>query len=147
MGRYIEWDDVIHRYANAERSGGASEVGSAFIAYAEAELDGMMTGFYSVPFSSNNLTAKDLSIDLTYLRIATFKDKQRKQFKDEIDKRINDLRVGNSSMLTTSGDVLNSVGEVAYSNTMNYEPVFGMGNVEDFHVDSGQLYDEEQARD
>lgn len=146
MSDYITWKDVLNRYPVVDRVGGASEVGSAYVRYAERELEGMLTGFFTVPFSSNNLTAKDLAIDLTYMRISNLKSEDRKEFRDELMGRIQALKDGQASMMTTSGDVLQAVGGTIYSTTQNYEPVFGMGDTLDFHVDSGQLLDEENAR-
>lgn len=146
MGRYIEWDDVVLRYPNAGRSGGSSEVGSVHITYAEAYLESRFSGYFTIPFSSNNLTAKDLSIDLTYLRIGNFGQKDRKIFRDEIEDRIKQIKLGNDQMITNSGDSLGSVGEAVYSPHQNYHPVFGMDDEFMFDVDSSQLIDEEDAR-
>jgi len=41
-----------------------AEVNSHYLAPAAQRLDAMLAGWFSVPFSSTNLTAKDLSIDL-----------------------------------------------------------------------------------
>lgn len=146
MSDYINWKDVVDRYPGIERVGGASEVGSVYVEYAERELEGMLAGFFTTPFSSNNLTAKDLAIDLTYARIANLKMEDRKEFRDEVLGRIQALKEGQAAMVTTSGDVMQAVGDTVYSNTQNYVPVFGMGDTLDFRVDSGQLLDEENAR-
>jgi len=149
LGRYITYDDLVDRYrqlANDSKDG-STEVGSAYIVYAENELDGMLASTYTVPFSSNNLTAKDLSIDLAYLRIGRFKDKGRKELKADVMERINMLKSGEMGMLTDAGEVLTSGGQVtAWSNTKDYHPVFGMGDTIHFDADSQQVIDEENDR-
>ncbi len=146
MSDLINWKNVVDRYPEIERVGGASEVGSLYIEYAERELESYLAGYYTVPFSDNNLTAKDLSIDLTYLRLANLKSEARKEFRDEVMERIEKLKLGNASMMTSSGDQLQSVGEVVYSNTKDYHPIFGVGDTLDFAVDSNQIADEDADR-
>jgi len=65
MGRYIEFDDLIKRYRRVDTKGGADEV-DPLIVFAENMLDGMLGSHFVVPFSSNNATARDLAIDITY---------------------------------------------------------------------------------
>lgn len=150
MGRYIEWDDVVKRYPTVSKLGGAEVVGLDHVPYAEAEVDARLSPAFTVPFSSNNQTARDLSIDLTYLRANPLRDPEKNApVQERVDNLIAALLEGRMAMVTTSGDVIQPalVGGVSpWSNTMNYHPTFGAGPIEDMHVDSGQLYDEAVTR-
>ena len=119
---------------------------SNFIYYAENELDGRLSPVFTVPFSSNNVTATDLSIDMTFCRAGNLKAEERKEVCDAIDMRIKRLIDGLDDMLLADGTVLATVGGTVYSTTMNYHPVFGMGNIVDMVVDSSQVQAEEDAR-
>jgi len=146
MGRYIDWNDVAGRYPRISERGGANEVGSAYIDYAEVEIEGRLTKF-TKPFSSNNLTVKDLAIDLTYAKMMTTRDSEKAtEMRDILDARMTRLNSGEEDMMTSSGDILaNDVSNV-WCETEDYTPVFGMGDVTDFQVDSARLFDEEQDR-
>lgn len=150
MGRYINWDNVVSRYAAVNKRGGADEVDSYSIIYAEAEVDARLSPAFTTPFSSNNMTARDLAIDMTYLRINPLRDPAKlKPVQDRVDALIKALLDGKASMITDSGDAIgpSSVGGVSpWSNTMNYPPTFGVGETEDMYVSSAQLYDEAVAR-
>lgn len=147
MGRYCDWAEVSGRYPEIAKSKDSTEVASGYIFFAEADIDSRLASRFTVPFSSNNVTAKDLAIDLTYLKVYQFKDPEKaKLIEESINARIDRLLAGGSSMMTTSGDTLTSVGGTVYSTTGNYAPTFGMGNVEDFLVNSAQLQDEADSR-
>ena len=82
MGRYCTSSDCIARYNRLSKIDSAqTEIDSHFISFAENELDGLLSPKFTVPFSSNNVTAKDLAIDLTYLRAGNLKFEERNSFK------------------------------------------------------------------
>lgn len=143
MARYIDWDDVANRYPSIKETGGAIEVGDAYISYAESQIEGALASYYTVPFSNNNQTVKDLAIELVYIRAGNLSIEETGELKKDYDKRIEDLKMGMSQMVDDSGNVImQSVGEAIWSNTQNYNPVFGVGDIEDFQVDSSQAYAE-----
>lgn len=146
MSRYITFADVTLRYPAILKVGSESTVGSAYIGYVENEIDGMLASHFTVPFSSNNMTVKDLAIDLTYIKAGNFTFEQAKEMLDDFMEKIKALKNGEHSMLTDSGDVITTVGDTAWSNTMDYTPVFGMSPIEYSEVDSSQIYDEEVDR-
>lgn len=148
MGKYVSWDDLVARYKRVADKGGSSEVGSSFLAYAEAEIESRLGGAFTVPFSSNNVTAADLVIDLTIAKIIRFQEpKKYKVIIDEIDGRVKRLVDGTEPMVTTSGDVLfASTDGGAWSSTGSYHPVFGLEDYTLSHVSSDALQDEEDAR-
>ena len=143
----INWADVVARYPRVADLGGDSEVVPAWIQPAIAEVEGRLGSGFTTPFSSNNITAKDLCIDMTFCRINESKlsdiaDGLRKR----VEARMTDLLDGRASMVTSDGMRLTTGGISAWSSTQDYQPVFGMGDVIDSVVDSGMIYDEEQAR-
>lgn len=150
MGRYIDFDDVVNRYREVSRNDrDATTVNSDFIRYAEDELDSRLSPYYTVPFSSNNITAKDLSIDLAYLKIFRFKDVEKASAVDSyIAMRINALASGKASMMTSSGDVITPDGLASkfYSTTQDYSPVFGMGGILSASVSSSRVQHENDNR-
>lgn len=106
----------------------AVEVRSHFLPFASAQLDAMLAPWFTVPFSSNNLTAKDVALDLTYLLILQRSKEagDRKDLAQRIEARIHSLRDGREAMLTTSGEALvaaHTTDEV-WSNTRDIPPLF-----------------------
>lgn len=106
MGRYIKWNHVQERYPDIEDVGDAQEVGRAFLEPAEFELDAKLSSRFSVPFSSNNETAKDLAIDMTYLKASPTRSKNWERIKKYVDERIMMLTKGQMGMITTSIDLI-----------------------------------------
>ncbi len=148
MGGYIGWDDVVNRYSILKDKVGASGVGSDYIGYAEAEVEGKLAPAFSIPFSSNNVTVKDLCIDTTLHKSIQFTDIEKaEKIMTSIDDRIKKLLDGSMTMVTTSGDMMAKDNDSAWSETQDYVPVYGKGDIEDFLVDSSQLFDEELRRD
>lgn len=148
MGRYCTSSDCASRYERLTTVANSWTIviNSHFIFYAENELDSKLASKFTVPFSSNNVTVKDLSIDMTYIRAGNLKAEEREELMEHVKYRINGLLDGSLSMLTTSGDAIAGVGETVWSNTQGYHPVFGIGDTKDFRVDSEQVYDEAIAR-
>lgn len=148
MGKYIEWDDAVSRYSIIGDKAGASSVGSNYIGYAEAEVEGKLAPGFSIPFSSNNITVKDLCIDTTLYKTLQFKDTEKaEKILESIDGKIAKLLSGEMAMVSDSGTAINKDNDTAWSGTQNYAPTFGAGNVENFIVSSDRLLDEELARD
>jgi len=149
MGRYITYSaDLYPRYRKLADVNSLSNIDSNYVTYAEAEVDGLLSPGFSVPFSSNNLTVKGLCIDTTLYKIWEYKDTTKAEvLRESIDRRIEALLDGAQHMVTSSGDVIQMSGQDAWSETQDYTPVFGKGAIEDFQVDSTQLYNEEVDRD
>jgi hypothetical protein len=148
MGRYIEWDEVIDRYPVLNSIGGADEVSSAFIAYAEASVDGLLAGQYTVPFSSNNLTAKDLSIDYTYWMTGRFKLEDALSVYSSFHATIAMLKNGDQMMIVGSGSQI-SAGDAnsgIYSSTQSYHSSFGPDDPLNWRIDSDWMSDVQDSR-
>lgn len=141
MGRYIDWQHIVDRYPSLNTKGGASETSSAWIYPVEFQIDGMLAPEYSAPFSSNNETVKDLCIELAYIRMGNISLKDKKELKDDFRDRIKRLKSGMESMMTTSGDLIGSVGDTIWSSTEDYHTIFDLGSVENWATDSSQIDD------
>jgi len=148
MSKYANWADVTARYTQISELGGAKSVDSSYIIYAEAQIEGALSASYTVPFSSNNLTVKDLVIDLTYGKAIAFRDlKKSKAIMDSIEHRIKMLRSGTMSMVTNSGDVLSSSGQGSiWSSTEDYSPSFDMNDAENQCIDLDMQQDQYDDR-
>lgn len=149
MGRYCTVTQVVARYRKvADVVSYPGAVDSHYIYFAESQLDARLGPYYTVPFSSNNVTATDLAIDLAYAKTVQYNDpKKYDAVQKHIDRRIDDLIVGTTAMNTTSGDLLYATGRgsEAWSSTEDYHSAFGVGDERIFHPDSDQLYDEEDT--
>lgn len=143
----ISYDDVAKRYPEVAKGKDATEVNSTFIQYAEAEVYEKLSPYFTIPFSSNNLTGIDLIVDLAFAKMYRWKDSKKAEAVETfVAMRIDRLINGQASMITASNDVIQSIGETVYSTTKTYHPVHGMSPTEYSIVDSGEIRDEEDAR-
>lgn len=142
----VLWDDLVARYNRVADVGGAKQVNSAYLVYAEAELNSLLGSCFTVPFSDNNLTAKDLVIDLAYLRVLSFKaDKMSDKFEKRIMDRIDGLKKGDIGMTLVDGTIIFSSGGAAgsaVSSTQDFTPAFNMLDELDQRVDPDRIDDE-----
>lgn len=125
-------------YADAQEFSGRyttklsdAEISSHFLPFASARLEAMLAPYFTVPFSANNLAAKDLTIDLAYLLILQ-RSKDSKDYealKEKSEARINALAEGAEAMITTSGEALyaSPAGADVWSNTSGGRQVFDLG--------------------
>lgn len=141
MARYINWADLIGRYPSLDTIGGASEIGSSWIGYIENQVDGLLAENYTVPFSNNNVTVKDLCIELVYARIGTLKIKESASIKKDIMDRVKRLNDGTEKMLDSSGTTIEMVADAIWSETGDYAPTFDKGNILYQEVDPNQIKD------
>lgn len=143
----INWKDVNEAYPESAKLADATQADSVHVYFAVSELESRMAQRFTVPFSINNLTAKDLAIDLTMMRLFKYKEpKKYDSLKKAVDERIAALFSGLQSMVLADGTTLQSVGGTVYSTTEDYHPVFGMSPIELSVVDSQQINDEETDR-
>lgn len=143
----INWQDCTARYPELADLRDATQADSNYVMYAIAEVNARLSSKFTVPFSDNNLTAKDLAIDLTYSKIYRFKDPDKAAAVNSyVSVFIGDLIEGRAAMITSSGDVIDSVGGTIYSTTQDYHPVHGMSPTILLEVDSSQIISEESAR-
>lgn len=148
MGRYVDLNHILDRYPSMSRMGGSTEVGSAYIDYVERQVDGLLASHYTVPFSSNNVTVRDLCIDLVYAKAGNLKLDEASKIRDMVMERIDRLKSGEEVMLTTSGDLLSpTTSGGAWSTTENYKPIFDMSHPLDWETDPDRLDAEDDERD
>lgn len=147
MGRYIQWQDVIDRYARLGDMGDEKSLESAYISYAEAHIESALAGSFTVPFSSNNITVMDLCIDAVMARISMVKNKDLYVLlSKDINDRIEKLLSGAASMATDAG-IPGGVREaVIWSNTSGTHGSFGMIDVNDQIIDETLLKNEYDER-
>jgi hypothetical protein len=146
MGRYVNSADLFIRYPELIRVNSTTAIESSYVWYAENELDGLMASHFTVPFSSNNITARDLANDFTYLKANNFKAEDRERFREELFERVKRLKDGVERMVLSDGTTIDSVGETIWSTSQDYPPTFGVDGVEHFVVSSDQITDERNAR-
>jgi hypothetical protein len=147
MGRYASFSsDVTNRFPRTlTDSRAVATLEAAYLTPAEAYIESRLAARFTVPFSSNNQTVKDLVIDRTLVNIGMFKEKNDDLSKS-IDERIKALIDGTMVMVTTSGEVAAYNLSGVINTTAEYHPVFGMGPIEDMEVDDERTDDEENAR-
>ncbi|HEX7012328.1 MAG TPA: hypothetical protein VF161_06270 [Steroidobacteraceae bacterium] len=145
-GRYITWDDVVHRFTGFGDIAGAVKAASHYIAYAEAEIDAALGARFSVPFSNNNLTVRDLAIDMVYLRGIRGRSEEYKEIKADVSSRIAALLDGSMVMVTASAEVIQASNEQAWSSTQDYHRVFALLDDTLLLPSSDQLLDEALER-
>jgi hypothetical protein len=141
---YATFDEFAARYPTRL---GEAEVTSHFLAPAAQRLEAMLAGWFSAPFSDNNLTAKDLCIDLAQvLLMQRSKDPQDwRPLAAHLERRVADLRDGREAMITASGEAIHRIphGSI-WSSTQEFKPVFDLRGAEAQRVDPDQIDDEER---
>lgn len=144
------WQEVTARYPELGKLPNATspEVQNTLISYAEAYVHGKLSTNFSVPFSCNNFTARDLVIDALYMQnVQTRQPVKGKAMLSVLDDKINALVTGRMQMVDVNGTVCQlATGDPTWSNTMNYTPTFGMENPVMWAVNSQMMIDENNAR-
>lgn len=147
MGRYAVFSSDVHnRYPRTlTDSRAAATLESAYLVPSEAELDARLGARFSTPFSSNNLTVKDLVIDMTMIRMGTYKERDE-DLRKSVAERFTALLDGTMVMVDSGGAVVGQPVSGVINTTADYHPVFGMGEILDMQVDDARTDDEENAR-
>jgi len=148
MGRYIDWEDVIDRYPVLNTVGGADEVSSTYIVYAEAMTEGLLASKYTVPFSNNNMTVKNLAIDYTYWMAARFKLEDAVAVYSSYYGTIRMLKKDQMEMILDDGTLVTGARKNSgiYSSTQSYHSAFGIDDPINWRVDSDQMDASQDAR-
>jgi len=147
MPPLIDWSDITRRYPETAKLADATQADSSWVPFAIAELHARLAPGFTVPFSDNNMTAKDLAIDLTFAKVYRFKDIEKADaVMTYVGAQIDMLLGGTQKMITTSGDALASVGGTIYNTSDAYHPVHGMGPIEYAIVSSAQTIAEQDDR-
>lgn len=143
----INWRDVNIRYPETLKIADATQADSSWVPYAIRELEARLSTAFTTPFSDNNMTAKDLTIDLAFAKVYRYKDNEKAAaVSSYVASQIADLIHGKMSMITDTGEVIQGSIGTMYSTTEKYHSVFGMSPVEYSVVSSQEIWDEESAR-
>ena len=143
----INWKDVNDRYPETMKLADATQADSSWVPFAIAELHARLSPGFTVPFSDNNMTAKDLAIDLTFAKLYRFKDIEKADaVLAYVGAQIDMLLNGSQKMITSSGDTLAAVGGTIYHTNDAYHPVHGMGPIEYAVVSSAEVIAEQSDR-
>ena len=143
----INWKDVNDRYPETLKLADATQADSSWVPFAIAELHARLSPGFTVPFSDNNMTAKDLAIDLTFAKLYRFKDVEKADaVLTYVGAQIDMLLDGKQKMITSSGDTLAAVGGTIYHTNDAYHPVHGMGPIEYAIVSSAEVIAEQEDR-
>lgn len=143
----INWKDVNDRYPETLKLADATQADSSWVPFAIAELHARLSPGFTVPFSDNNMTAKDLAIDLTFAKLYRFKDIEKADaVLTYVGAQIDMLLAGSQKMITSSGDTLAAVGGTIYHTNDAYHPVHGMGPIEYAIVSSAEVIAEQEDR-
>ena len=127
-----------------------AEVNSVWLPKGASVLDSKLGAFYSVPFSDNNRTARQLNVDfafLEYLIVRTRRQDDSEELNNHLTGRIEALQKGMELMMTDSAAAIQPSGgrEDAWSTNQDYNPVFDMRDPERQRVDPDRLDDLEDA--
>lgn len=144
----ISWADLIARYPDLANKGDATVANSYFIPYGVSELEAMLASRFTVPFSTNNVTAKDLAIDLVFSKVWRPRDIEKaSEVYSYVSGRCADLISGKAVMMLSDGTYLDGgIGDMLYSTTEGEHPVFGNSPPELWSVNSQSIISEESAR-
>ena len=143
---YATYTDFNARYATGISE---AQINSHYLPFAAARLESLLGQGFTTPFSSNNLTARDLTLDLAYLMVLRRSKDNRdyETFAAGIAEQCRDLRNGVRPMITSSGESLFAVtvGDTVWSSTARYHTVFNLSAPATQEVDPQRLLDEEPA--
>lgn len=149
MGRYIDWSHVTGRYKDATKLALANEIGSYWLAHAEALVDARLAVRYTVPFTamtastSPPLLVQDLAIDVCYLKLLIAK-KKKKELSDDIEKRFEGL-INGTILITDADGPIGPQSNIAWAEN-SYHSSFGMDDPTNWRVDSQSQQDIQDAR-
>jgi hypothetical protein len=140
---YATYSDFAARYATRLSE---AEVNSHYLPFASARLDGRLAPYFTVPFSLNNQTARDLTLDLAYLLVLqrSRDEADLAVMQRSLETRLAALANGEQAMVTTSGETILAQGArpVVWSTTARYRTVFDLRDAPLQEVDPQRLEEE-----
>jgi len=144
----VNYQDLVGTFRAIGKSGWtAEEVNSYHIPQCQAEIEGLLATVYTVPFSSNNVTAKDLVTQLVYCRLSGGSMEERQACRNEVLDRVEKLKSGKELMLTSSGPIDSGITNIIWSNTKDYDNPTTVDDPIRWNVDSNQIDDIRDARE
>ena len=143
------WSEALLRYPEFAKLQDVSTVSQAvYLSFAEGIVTSALAGKFSAPFSSNNITVKDLVVDMVYIQTQLTRQPEKAEaLRKYYNERISSLLSGDSDMVDSSGMIAGTVvGDPVWSNTMDYHPTFGNGDPVTWEVSSAMTIAEDNAR-
>jgi len=125
-----------------------AEVESHWLPHGALLISEFLGKCFTIPFSSNNETAKDLNVHFAYLGILerTRNQNDSEELSNALMMRVKNICEGNAPMITTSGEAIfaNDLNNKfdAWSNTQNYRNTFDMLDAECQSIDPNLIRDE-----
>jgi hypothetical protein len=104
---YATYSDFCARYVTKLTE---AEVSSHLLPYAAARLEGALGPYFAVPFAPDNVTAKDLTLDLAYLLVLQRSKEPRDAaaLAAAMEARLAALAQGKAAMVTAGGGLLHA---------------------------------------
>ena len=138
MGQFIVWADVVGRYPDAAKVGGAEAVSSSWIAGAEAEIAARLAARYSLPFASTPPLVQDLCIDLTYCKMTARQDSSDKIYERYL-KTIAEVVAGTIVLVDATGAVIDAGAAALAWASNTYRTAFGPDTAENWSPSDAAL--------
>ena len=123
-----------------------SEINSSWLPHGALRVNESLGGSFTIPFSSNNHTARDLSIRFAYLGTLnrTRNQTDSDELRNAIDRRITDITCFNHPMILDDGTPLYASKTDKYNpfgSTADYKNTFDMRDAIDQRVDPDLIDD------
>ena len=144
--RYGTADQFLAVYSAGVADITSAEIQNVWTPYGALRVNEQLGRIFTTPFSSNNQTARDLSIKYAYLGILlrTRNQKDSEELNDELKLRIEGIIEGNSPMVLDDGESMFATGSSltsAWSNTEDYNNTFDMRDAINQRVDPDLIDD------
>ena len=122
------------------------EVNSTWLPYGYLRVNEGFGGCFTLPFSSNNETAKDLNIHYAFLGILlrTRNQDDSDELEESLAGRVSDICSGNSAMILSDGAAYRpdiATKFEAWSNTQKYKNTFDMREAINQRIDPDLIDD------
>ena len=144
-------DQFLQVYSAEAVDISSTEISNQWMPYGALRVNERLGRVFTIPFSSNNQTARDLSVKYAYLGILlrTRNQEDSKELKEDLDLRIEDIIDGHSPMILDDGSGYFADGSSltsSFSNTSGYNNTFNMLDAENQEIDPDlidDLFDEQ----
>lgn len=124
----------------------SADINDTWLPHGALRVNEELAGAFTVPFSSNNYTAKDLSIHFGYLGLLmrTRKQDDSPELREYLQSRVAAMVSSGTPMMTDSGDAIyasNNIKNEFWSSRETHKPVFDMRDAEQERVDPDLITD------
>lgn len=121
-------------------------INSSWLPHGALRVNEALGGAFTIPFSDNNQTAKDLSIHFAYLGILnrTRNQDDSGELRAYLQQRVTDITCYNHPMITDTGEALYAGKPTTFNvfgSTADYKNTFDMRDAKDQRVDPDLIDD------